>query len=232
MIEVDWADEQLVLLPGKAIWWPRRRTLCIADLHLGKSAAFRTAGIPVPEDTTLNILERLSHLIAAFHPQRLVFLGDLLHCKNGRHDATMDAISSWRSAHSTLDILLIRGNHDLRAGDPPTSWNFRIESEPYADEGDGRIQLAHDPAFPSPDPLVCGHIHPAALLQSAMRGMRTACFWLTDRRAILPAFGAFTGTKVVAPQASDRVFACNHESIIEVSRPRVISPRRQSTPSQ
>jgi uncharacterized protein len=232
VIEVVWADEQLVLLPGKAIWWPRRRTLCIADLHVGKSAAFRTAGIPVPEDTTRCILDRLSHLVTTFGPSRLVILGDLLHCRNGRLDPTMDAIASWRSAHSILDILLIRGNHDLRAGDPPASWNFRIESEPYADADDGRIQLAHDPAFPSSDPLLCGHIHPAALLQSAMRGMRAACFWLTGRRAILPAFGAFTGTKVITPHASDRVFACNLESIIEVSRPRVLIPRRQSTPSQ
>jgi uncharacterized protein len=39
----------IVLLPGRAAWMPATRTLLVADLHLGKAATFRHAGIPVPE---------------------------------------------------------------------------------------------------------------------------------------------------------------------------------------
>ena len=42
------SGEQLDLLPEKAIWWPRRRTLLVADVHCGKDATFRAMGVPVP----------------------------------------------------------------------------------------------------------------------------------------------------------------------------------------
>ena len=50
MVQV--AGESLLLLPEKAIYWPRERMLIIADIHFGKAAAFRSLGVPVPRGTT------------------------------------------------------------------------------------------------------------------------------------------------------------------------------------
>ena len=51
-VTVDVAGEQFVLLPQKAVFWPRERLLAIADIHFGKAATFRSFGIPVPRGTT------------------------------------------------------------------------------------------------------------------------------------------------------------------------------------
>jgi hypothetical protein len=45
---------------------------------------------------------------------------------------------------------------------------------------------------------------------------RSACFLFGARRALLPAFGVFTGTKVVRPMEDDRVFVMNGDDIVEV----------------
>jgi ATP-dependent Lhr-like helicase len=44
-----------------------------------------------------------------------------------------------------------------------------------------------------------------------------ACFGKT--RALLPAFGSFTGSKVIRPAAGDRVFAVAEGEIVRIGRP-------------
>ena len=46
----------------RALYWPRAKTLFIADAHLGKAAAFRAGGVPLPAGTTADDLSRLARL--------------------------------------------------------------------------------------------------------------------------------------------------------------------------
>ena len=89
MLEIDCAGERLVLLPEKAVFWPSEKTLIVADLHLGKTAAFRAAGIGVPELTTTADLDAVAVrdvLLSIYRPRlsrpveamRLTFSMDLL----------------------------------------------------------------------------------------------------------------------------------------------------------
>ena len=48
MIEITLGDERVVLLPCRALYWPRFNSVIVADLHFGKDSTFRRAGIPVP----------------------------------------------------------------------------------------------------------------------------------------------------------------------------------------
>mgnify|MGYP000930301407 CR=1 FL=1 len=43
MIEIPLLGESLALLPERAAFWGRTRTLFVADFHLGKAASFRKA---------------------------------------------------------------------------------------------------------------------------------------------------------------------------------------------
>jgi len=52
MIECTVAGEKLVLLAERAVFWPAKKALFVADFHLGKAASFRRAGIPLPSGTT------------------------------------------------------------------------------------------------------------------------------------------------------------------------------------
>lgn len=217
MIELQWGGETFAVLGERALWWARRRTICVADVHLGKAAAFRAAGVPVPESTTAGTLARLTVVMEKFRPSRLVVLGDLMHCSTGMVPEMIGAFEAWREAHAAVDVLLVRGNHDARSGDPPACWKARVEDAPFADAEDGEIVFAHQPKTPRGSVhVLCGHIHPAVDLMGVAHGCRAACFWFGKRVGVLPAFGAFTGTKSVLPGREDRVFAVRDGEVVEV----------------
>lgn len=213
MIGIDVAGERIHLHAERAAWWGARRTLLIADVHLGKGAAFRSAGIPVPEEATGHDLARLDGLIAELGAERLVVLGDLLHARAGRAACVMDAFAAWRARHGGLEVMLVRGNHDRGAGDPPSAWGVACVDGPVVD---GPFVLRHEPGEDDRGYVLCGHVHPAArMIGSGGSSLRSACFLMGRGTGVLPAFGSFTGCKVVRPRADERVFAVG-DSVIEV----------------
>src|ERR1043165_3597049 len=92
LLSIECGDEQFVLHAERAVYWPSAKTLIIADPHFGKAAAFRAAGVPVPEATTESNLERLNKLLMQTGSTRLVVLGDFLHAAAGRAEQTMCTI--------------------------------------------------------------------------------------------------------------------------------------------
>jgi DNA ligase-associated metallophosphoesterase len=207
------AGEQLILMPERAAYWPRERTLFVADIHLGKAAAFRALAVPIPEGNQADDLARLTQAIERTDAQRIVILGDVLHAKQGRSDHVIAAVAAWRASHRQRHFLLIRGNHDVRAGDPPAEWRMDCADEPFPL---GPFALRHtpddDPAY-----VLAGHLHPAVVLRG--RGGLSAklpCFVAGARRMILPAFGSFTGGAAIARRADDQLFAVADGEVIEI----------------
>lgn len=212
MLEIECAREKLILLPDKAVFWPATQSLIVADLHFGKSAAFRFGGIPVPESTTTADLERLQRLIEATHAQRLIILGDLFHSRTGLQREMMDEVAAWRERNAKLEIILVPGNHDRHAGGPPEHWNFQEVSALWAD---GPFLFSHEPLEKESAYVIAGHIHPAIQLRDNYGpGIRSACFCFGPRRAILPAFGSFTGMANIKPMAGERIFVIGDGQII------------------
>lgn len=217
MCQIRWGGEDFILHHDRALFWPRVSVLIVADLHIGKDAAFRSHGIPVPAGSTERDLGRLANLARHFEAKRLIVLGDLLHAAAGRSPATMDAVRHWRRDHASLDITLVRGNHDLAAGDPPDEWEIRCADEPHVEEP---FALCHEPRSVRGARVLAGHIHPCVhLYGSGGRSERVACFHFARRVAVLPAFGTFTGTHPVRPRKGDRVFATGPEVIELTSEP-------------
>lgn len=87
MTTIEIAGEELELLPERAIHWPARRTLFVADTHWGKAATLRAYSIPVPMGGTDDDLERLSRALEKTDARRLIVLGDALHAREGRSPA-------------------------------------------------------------------------------------------------------------------------------------------------
>ncbi len=211
-LEINCAGELLQLFAEKAIFWRRRKTLIIADSHFGKAAAFRHAGIPVPENVTANDLHRLDELLHETASRRLIILGDLLHAKNGRSEVMMHAFQNWRDSQADLEIDLVIGNHDKRSGALPDSWKINwfqdsFEELPFA--------FCHEPKTISGAFTFAGHIHPA-ISSSRQFGttMRLPCFHFFKNCAILPAFGSFTGTHTISPTREDRIFVIHAGEIL------------------
>src|SRR5690606_24628858 len=72
---------EIKLLAQKAIFLPQERILVVADMHLGKLAHFRKAGIFVPDQSENEDLLLFQSLIEAHGPAEVVFLGYLFHSK-------------------------------------------------------------------------------------------------------------------------------------------------------
>lgn len=199
--------EVLELLSERALWWPRAATLFVADLHLGKATAFRTLGQPVPAGTTADNLARLSALVDRHAPCHVVFLGDFLHAPAANVPHVLEPVARWREAHAGVQLTLVRGNHDLRAGDPSAELGMAVVDEPF---DLAPFAACHHPQRVPQRTVVAGHWHPAAVLSGpAHDAMRLPCFALTadESLLVLPAFGAFTGATVKPLPHDARRFA-------------------------
>src|SRR5687768_9352581 len=95
-LEIDIAGQRVLCLPERSLYWPAASTLLVADAHWGKASTFRAAAIPIPDNTTHD-LDRLATAIRRMEARRVIFLGDLLHAKEGRADSVMDLIAAWRA---------------------------------------------------------------------------------------------------------------------------------------
>lgn len=190
-LPIPCAGEILWLLPERALWWPAERVLWVADLHLGKAAAFRAQGQPVPSGTTCENLARLSRLLAHYDPLQLVFLGDFLHAAASRTPAVLSALAAWRARHAGLCCTLVRGNHDSHAGDPPPSLGFSVVDEPHTM---GPFAACHHPQAHPGHFVLAGHVHPVLNVRGPGRDwLRLPCFCVEAGLCVLPAFGEFTG---------------------------------------
>ncbi len=198
------AGETLWLLPERALWWPARRTLFIADLHLGKAATFRAQGHPVPAGTTRGNLDRLAGLLHRHAADELVVLGDFFHTAESLTPSVRAALAQWRAEFPALRITLVRGNHDRHAGDPPVELGIGGVEEPWRI---GPFAACHHPQAVDGSLALAGHLHPVVRLYGRGRDrLRLPCFVLDDRQLLLPAFGEFTGGWEVERGEGQQVF--------------------------
>jgi DNA ligase-associated metallophosphoesterase len=203
-LAIEHCGETLWLLPDKALYWPARRALLVADVHIGKAASYRALHQPVPRGTTEATLARLDQLLTSHECQMLIILGDFLHAKTARAPATMAKLQTWRERHAGLRIVLVRGNHDRHAGNPPQSLGIEVVEEPWLL---APFALQHEPVVHPQHPVLAGHVHPVFVLQGrARQRLRLPCFLMGDAISLLPAFGEFTGGWRVHPDAENRVF--------------------------
>lgn len=154
-------------------------------------------------------------MLEATRAGRLVILGDFIHAARGRSAGLLRTLLEWRERHPRVEVLLVRGNHDRSAGDPPPE--LRIEAvDEWVERG---ILFRHEPqGGPGGSlPLLAGHLHPGVRLRDRNGGrLRLPCFWLAPEQGVLPAFGEFTGTSVVEPGPGDRIFVVGPGAVVEV----------------
>lgn len=209
--------QHLLLLPQKAIYWKEEKTLIISDLHFGKAAHFRKAGIAVPNGNITADILLLGKLIQKYLPETLIFLGDLFHSD---FNSDWNLFSNWRKLHPTLKIILVKGNHDIIPSNYYSTLGIEIiNKELYL----GPFEFAHHPFSLNQEisenhPYrICGHLHPGIRL--AGKGRQTAtlsCFFFSKNQAILPAFGSFTGNFMIKPTEKDHIFCVVRNRIMSI----------------
>ena len=176
---------RLRALPSGALHWPEAELLAVADLHLGKAERMaRRGGALLPPYETRDTLLRLEADISATAPARVVCLGDSFD-DAAAAGALEEEVLLWLARLMSGRVWdWIAGNHD---------------PGPLELAGSHRAELVLGPlvfrhiAVPGAAGEVSGHYHPKARV--ALRGARLArrCFLIDAARAILPAYGTYTG---------------------------------------
>lgn len=187
------------------------KILVAADLHLGKSAAFRAHGLAVPEGDTRRDLKRLELLVRENRPDRLVIAGDMFHADSGCTGEIKKMVADF-VAQLGVSFTLVSGNHD----DKITSLPDTLGTVGQLDLG--QILIVHKPEDASAGHFnVCGHIHPVLRIPDGRKtSLRLPCFHLRGNILTLPSFGSFTGGRIIDPEDGDRFYVTHMGSVIEV----------------
>lgn len=186
MVPFSFAGHEFGALSAGALFWPARQALIVADLHFEKASWFARHGQMLPPYDTLATLEALEALIVRTGAAALWCLGDSFHDAGGAARLCDEARARLTGMTHRLDWLWITGNHD--AGIRPDCGG-RVASENMVDG----VILRHeaDPADPRPE--LSGHFHPRVRVRARGRSVARRCFIVSERKMILPAFGALTG---------------------------------------
>lgn len=176
----------LELLPEGAVWWAQERTLIVADLHFEKGSSFAARGIALPPYDTRATLARLSALVSRFAPHRLVALGDSFHDRTAESRMNGDDARALEALTRATQWVWISGNHDPL---PPRRFGGQVHEELRI----GPLVLRHEPQAAPATGELAGHLHPVAAVRVRGRRLRRRCLVSDGTRAILPAFGAYTG---------------------------------------
>jgi metallophosphoesterase superfamily enzyme len=126
----------------------------------------------------------------------------------------MQQVAGWRATYSRRQFMIVRGNHDVRAGDPPADWRMECVDAPAML---APFVLCHEPCDSDAGTVLCGHVHPAFRLWG--RGGMSAtlpCFVIGARRMMLPAFGSFTGNALVKPADGERIAVIADDEVIAI----------------
>ena len=207
-------DEDLVLLPERAAFFPSKKVLVISDLHLGKINHFRKAGIAVPTAANEANTESLIKLIMQWKPERVIFIGDLFH---SHYNAEWEVLGQVIKHFKACSFELVPGNHDILSTTQYSKHNIVLHPLKYAFTP--TLILVHEPAkeFNAGAYYLSGHIHPAITMSGkARQSLSFPCYWFGEQQGFLPAFGVFTGFKPIRPIKSDRVFAVVNSQVMPI----------------
>lgn len=190
---------ELLVDPAGALWWPERRLLAVADLHLEKATALAGRGHLLPPYDTRATLERLARLVERHRPETLLCLGDSFHDVEGPSRLESDDLATLAALAAATKILWVEGNHD--PGILPAGLGRLV-----AEIAIGPLLFRHaaEPGFAGGE--VSGHYHPKASVSGGARRVTGRCFVTDGRRLILPAFGALTGGLDVRDEAFAPLF--------------------------
>lgn len=199
-------DQQCWLSTERCLYWENEKTLVISDLHFGKTGHFRKSGIAVPQDVYKEDLHRLMQQVHYFHPDKIIFTGDLFHSyENQEHQL----FAKWRNSISAETIHLVKGNHDLLSNQVYHELGLEVHENMYAADPFVFIHDLNTVDENTPKGYrISGHIHPGVRISGqGKQSLSFPCFYFSEDFAIMPAFSKFTGFVVIKPLKNDAVFA-------------------------
>lgn len=191
MVPFSFANEDMRLVDGRALFWPREQALLVADLHLEKASFFASHGQFLPPYDSRETLERVARAVRTTGARRVYALGDNFHDGRGSLRLEPHAAGMLAALTRALDWVWITGNHD--AG-PEIEKSGEIAGGVFVEEiAAGGLVLRHKARAGEQRPELSGHFHPRLTLSARGRRIARPCAVMSEQRLMLPAFGALTG---------------------------------------
>jgi hypothetical protein len=210
MVRFSFCGHELMALAQGALYWPSRRALLVADLHLEKASWFARMGQMLPPYDSIATLADLTALAVSTGAEEIWCLGDSFHDRRGCERLPARAREMLVALTGATRWTWITGNHDPAFADP---CGGALAEEV---EVDGLL-LRHeaDPAEARPE--LSGHFHPKLRIHHRGRKVSRRCFVATERKLILPAFGSLTGGLDAGHPEIVRAVGAKAEALVPVA---------------
>jgi DNA ligase-associated metallophosphoesterase len=194
---VDVTGVTLVADLSGALFWEEERLLVVSDLHLEKGSSFASRGVLLPPYDTVATLGRLGMVIARYDPRAVIALGDSFHDRDAHGRLSAADRGAITVLQARRDWIWISGNHDPAL---PEGLGGVVAHEVAV----GGIAFRHEPTGAVGE--IAGHLHPKARVSTRGRSMERRCFACDGERAVMPAFGAYTGGLSIRDAAFSKIF--------------------------
>src|SRR3982074_3692581 len=180
-----------------ALFWEEQSLLVASALHLEKGSSFAARGVLLPPYDTVATLGRLAAVIARHDPRMVIALGDSFHDRDAHDRLSTSDRDTIAALQARRDWIWIAGNHDPAL---PSDLGGVVASEVAI----GPIAFRHEPTGATGE--IAGHLHPKARVSARGRSMERRCFACDGARAVMPAFGAYTGGLSIRDAAFAKIF--------------------------
>src|SRR3979411_1924559 len=179
------------------LFWEEQSLLVVSDLHLEKGSSFAKRGVLLPPYDTAATLGRLGAAIARHAPRMVIALGDSFHDRDAHGRLSTSDGDAIAALQVGRDWIWISGNHDPAL---PSDLGGAVASEVAI----GAIAFRHEPTGAAGE--IAGHLHPKACVATRARWIERRCFVSDGERAVMPAFGAYTGGLSIRDAAFAKIF--------------------------
>jgi uncharacterized protein len=180
-----------------ALFWEEQRLLVVSDLHLEKGSSFAMRGVLLPPYDTIATLGRLGAVLARHDPRTVIALGDSFHDRDAHSRLSAPDRDTIAAFQLRRDWIWISGNHDPAL---PSDLGGMVATEVAI----GPLAFRHEPTGAAGE--IAGHLHPKARVSTRGRSMERRCFASDGERAVMPAFGAYTGGLNIRDAAFAKIF--------------------------
>jgi len=180
-----------------ALFWEEQRLLVVSDLHLEKGSSFARRGVLLPPYDSAATLALLGLVVARRNPRMVIALGDSFHDRDAHNRLSTPDRETILGMQARRDWIWISGNHDPAL---PSDIGGVVADEVAI----GPIAFRHEPTGAPGE--IAGHLHPKARVSTRGRSMERRCFACDGERAVMPAFGAYTGGLSIRDAAFAKIF--------------------------
>lgn len=186
MVPLSFAGHDFQIAAPAALFWPTRKAVLVADLHLEKASFYARQGQMLPPYDSRATLDELTKIIAHTKAETVFCLGDNYHDHQGEKRLEREAADKLLFLTEKVNWVWITGNHDP---DVLGKWGGTVVPE-WTGNG---LALRHEATKHPSLPELSGHYHPKIRVKSRNRHISRRCFVAASKNLILPAFGALTG---------------------------------------